>query len=209
MWDKKRENVFKNKSGIDYCFIRIFWYIVFFILAVTIGWGITKEQRKKAMIQFPEKKVEAYLETCFEQDIVVSFLTSRGSYITYNADTALTDGSKIQFCVWWDKDARTIDNGLYTNYAEKLVNYYTDKYGLSCRGEQSSFRMMLTKKDLSGEHSCLERCLKELWNSKYIQSGQEIKLELFSEEYHFYYLTICREEEISYNDILNSLSTNH
>ena len=201
--------MFKSKSRIEYYFIRIFWYIVFSIIAVAICWGITKEQRKKALIQFPEKKVEAYLETCFEQDILVSFLASRGSYMTYNADTALADGSKIQFYVWWDKDARTIDYGLYTNYDEKLVNYYTDKYGLSCRGEQSSFRIMLTREDLSGENSCLEQCLKELWNSKYIQSGQEIKLELISEEYHSYYLTLCKGEELSYSNILNSLSADH
>ncbi|MCM1158400.1 MAG: hypothetical protein NC348_07845 [Clostridium sp.] len=165
---------------------------------------------KEERLEYPPEKAEAFLSVCFEQEIAV-FCNERvyrpgNPYINHRAVVKLPDGEELSFSVWWEKSASTVDGGLYTNYGEKLLEYYTEKYGLVYRG--NDYRPdIFVPEDVEENESGLEQCLKELWNSGYIQSGQELDLALSSEKCYSYDITLSREEELPYDTIIRKLST--
>lgn len=137
--------------------------------------------------KYPSEKLEAFLEYTFEQDCHVTldtysyFTTSIANKdIPYIVNITLKDGTETFFCATWERGF-SVDRGIRTDYGETLVKYYGRKYGIDYVIERYWFEIMLTEEVMAGSPSAFEQFMTDLYDSSYVQAGQDLELHVETE----------------------------
>ena len=185
------------------------WIVAIFIVGAFVFAFIWRW--RSDIKNYPEEKLEAFLEECLMQDVHVtmdhvSYFTEylSSEYIPYIGQTTLKDGSSFVFTVQWERD-RSLDYGVYTEYGDELAEYYLDKYGISNYTTSTWVEVDVTEAQLAGENPILEQCLMDIWESDYVQSGQDLVLYLTSDIGHSYHLEM-NWEWLPYDEIEKQLT---
>lgn len=179
---EQRETLRQKKQIAWVCWV-IFILILFLFVAITV----TGYQRD--LEDYPAEKLEAFLEYTFGQECKVDFdkysyfhTMGQAGYIPYTVYVTLRDGTKTYFSAQWKRNSR-VDDGVYTDYGELLVSHYADKYGITYHNKQSYFELMLTEANLKDSPSAFEQFMEDLYDSDYIQAGQDLSLWIYTESH--------------------------
>ncbi|MCH5253187.1 MAG: hypothetical protein J1F22_09490 [Lachnospiraceae bacterium] len=171
---RQKKKIARARWGI--CILMLFFFVAIKFTSY----------RRDVEIYSPEK-LEAFLEYTFEQDCKVefdkfSYFLSPGesTYLSYIVDVTLKDGTKTYFSAEWKRNS-SVDDGVYTDYGERLVSHYADKYGITYTHQKHWSELMLTESNLTDTPSALEQFMEALYDSDYIQAGQEISLQIKAE----------------------------
>lgn len=161
---------------------------------------------------YPEEKLEAFLEDCLMQDVElqmdhVSYFTQylSSEYIPYVGQATLKDGSCLMFTAQWERDM-SLDYGVYTDYGDELAEHYMEKHGMIYHITDTWVEVDVTEAQLTGENPILKECLTDIWESDYIQSGQEMILYLNSDLGLSYHLEM-NWESLPYEEIEKQLTS--
>lgn len=167
-------------------FARFRW--VFCILMLFFFVAIKIAGYRRDLEDYSPEKLEAFLEYSLGQECEVQFnhfsyfLSPRETpYISYIVSVALKDGTETSFVADWQRNA-SVDEGIYTDYGELLVSHYADKYGIAYTHEQYWSDITLTEANLTDSPSAFEQFMEALYDSDYIQAGQEISLQIKAED---------------------------
>lgn len=162
-------------------------YVIISSICVLLFVTIKFVQYKGDIEKYPSEKLEGFLEYTFEQDCHVTldtysyFMTLIASDdIPYIVDVTLKDGTETFFTATWERGV-SVDYGVCTDYGEKLVKYYGRKYGIDYVIERYWFEIMLTEEDMAGSPSAIEQFMTDLYDSSYVQAGQDIELHIKTE----------------------------
>lgn len=177
---EQRETLRQKKKIVWVCWVFCILMLFFFVAIKFTGY------RRDVETYSPEK-LEAFLEYTFGQDCKVEFdkfsyflSPSESTYLSYIVHVTLKDGTRTYFSAEWQRNSR-VDDGVYTDYGERLVSHYADKYGITYNHQKHWSELMLTESNLTGIPSALEQFMEALYDSDYIQAGQEISLQIKAE----------------------------
>lgn len=161
------------------------WVICILMLFLFIAIKFTGYRRD--VETYSPEKLEAFLEYTFGQECKVEFdkfsyflSPSESTYLSYIVHVTLKDGTRTYFSAEWQRNSR-VDDGVYTDYGECLVSHYADKYKIAHTHQKHWSELMLTETNLTGTPSALEQFMEALYDSDYIQAGQEISLQIKAE----------------------------
>lgn len=200
----KRKKLSGWKKGLLIVAVLAVWWF--------LGWLVTAIEKKKILVDYPPEKVEAYLEKCFNADMSVTFneaaynAFSMTDYIPYEVTTVLEDGTPITYDAYWEKDY-IIDDGVSTTYRKEMLTYYGEKYGIPCEIKEYSTYLRPTWEDLEGNPPPMAEFLETLYNSSYIQGGQEFEFDIYGPGNGYLDFTMSLEEPYDLQEILADLSS--
>lgn len=190
---------------------RVRWVICIFVLFFFVAIKFTGYRRD--IETYSPEKLNAFLEYTFGQECKVEFdkfsyffSIQEVAYISYFVDVTLKDGTKTYFVAQWKRNS-SVDDGVYTDYGERLVSHYADKYGIEYTHQKHWSELMLTDTNLTDTPSALEQFMGALYDSDYIQSGQEISLQIKAEgHWASEYVDVNMEEPVDVKEIMKKFS---
>lgn len=174
----KKQSGTKKKNGKIYVLIMI--VLVLFLIVMKFS------QYKKDIDRYSPEELESFLEYAFGQECDVSlnefsyFMDfTANSDIPYIVDITLKDGTETFFGAYWERNS-SIDSGISTDYGETLVEYYGRKYGIDYAIKQYWSEITLNDDDMKGNPSAFEQFMTDLYDSYFVQAGQDLELHIQS-----------------------------
>ncbi|MGN0153404.1 MAG: hypothetical protein ACI4A3_03060 [Lachnospiraceae bacterium] len=188
----------------------IFLYILIAAAVFAVLGVMAYSTWKKDMQEYPVEKLSAFWTDCFGEEAnirlneteYISMIFS-GQYIPFLVTVTLQDGQNITFSALWERNYN-VDDGISTDYGRELVEHYCEKYGVKYENEQYWTELHVTQANV--DDGAFHQLMTDLYNSNYVQSGQEVELWIYPEgSLASETVTLGGEEEFNLEDIENSL----
>lgn len=187
-------------------------YTLIALLVLVLAFLINLKEMQEEKQEHPPEEIALYLEQCFGLQFKVTynefsaFSDSRyAGQIPYVAETVLEDGSTLTFSVGLDRAYPYMEGGLYTDFEEELLAHYASVYGIVCETDPYNSTLHPTREQIEGEEPALKKFLDTLMAGSYIQSGQEINLDIALADSWSKSITLRRDTPIDYTELSKKL----